>query len=297
MSINSRHATTSRPNPLVTTVFPVASNPPTPTPWSPASRHLAGGTGRPAGAVDSGQLGVGGTAAGRRGRQDHQRQSLAGHLTGADRHPARTQNGPRATELGDAAGAADRPRGLDGLNLAGWGSLRLALPATGDSDASFLAAEAVAAASAPRVPRPPRAPARCSTLVAGQPKLANNSADEAMDTLAEERRPGVGAGARRRHHRTAALPARPSLPDAKSTLAFVAAARARRGRRLPRRCCSAATGSVEEQATAASEFARFLRKPEQLAELAKAGFRADGVKPPTSDVDRLRRAAGDAVGR
>ncbi|HVQ49183.1 MAG TPA: hypothetical protein VMS92_03965, partial [Mycobacterium sp.] len=41
------------------------------------------------------------------------------------------------------------PTALDGLNLAGWGPLRLSLPLSGDSDASYLAAEAVAAAAAP----------------------------------------------------------------------------------------------------------------------------------------------------
>ena len=41
------------------------------------------------------------------------------------------------------------PTALDGLNLPGWGSLRLALPLTGDSDATYLAAEAVATTSAP----------------------------------------------------------------------------------------------------------------------------------------------------
>src|SRR6476646_4483313 len=41
------------------------------------------------------------------------------------------------------------PSALDGLGLPGWGSLRLAMPLAGDSDASYLAAEAVAAASAP----------------------------------------------------------------------------------------------------------------------------------------------------
>jgi hypothetical protein len=40
----------------------------------------------------------------------------------------------------------------------------------------------------------------------------------------------------------------------------------------------------KEQLTAASEFDRFMRKPEQLAELAKAGFRVDGVSPPASPV-------------
>src|SRR5260370_33899807 len=40
----------------------------------------------------------------------------------------------------------------------------------------------------------------------------------------------------------------------------------------------------QEQVSAASEFARVMRKPEQLAELAKAGFRTEGGKPPKSDV-------------
>jgi hypothetical protein len=39
-----------------------------------------------------------------------------------------------------------------------------------------------------------------------------------------------------------------------------------------------------EQASAASEFARFMRKPEQLTALAKAGFRADGAAPQGNDV-------------
>ncbi len=36
--------------------------------------------------------------------------------------------------------------------------------------------------------------------------------------------------------------------------------------------------------TAANAFARFMQKSDQLAELAKAGFRVPGVKPPSSDV-------------
>lgn len=39
---------------------------------------------------------------------------------------------------------------LDGINLPGWGSLKLALPMTGDGDATYLAAEAVASAAAPQ---------------------------------------------------------------------------------------------------------------------------------------------------
>jgi hypothetical protein len=43
-------------------------------------------------------------------------------------------------------------------------------------------------------------------------------------------------------------------------------------------------GLSSEQVSAASEFARFMRKPEQLAQLAKAGFRTEGGTPPKSDV-------------
>ena len=52
----------------------------------------------------------------------------------------------------------------------------------------------------------------------------------------------------------------------------------------------------QEQVAAASEFARFMRKPEQLAELAKAGFRTEGGTPPKSDVTELRAAVGAVVG-
>ncbi|MCV7048944.1 substrate-binding domain-containing protein, partial [Mycobacterium frederiksbergense] len=46
-------------------------------------------------------------------------------------------------------GLQSDPAGLDGLNLPGWGGLKLALPLADNSDAAYLAAEAVAAASAP----------------------------------------------------------------------------------------------------------------------------------------------------
>jgi hypothetical protein len=38
----------------------------------------------------------------------------------------------------------------------------------------------------------------------------------------------------------------------------------------------------QDQVTAASAFARFMHKSDQLANLAKAGFRVEGVKPPSS---------------
>jgi hypothetical protein len=40
----------------------------------------------------------------------------------------------------------------------------------------------------------------------------------------------------------------------------------------------------QDQMSAASAFAHFMHKSDQLAELAKAGFRVEGVKPPSSDV-------------
>src|SRR4029079_7515290 len=41
---------------------------------------------------------------------------------------------------------------------------------------------------------------------------------------------------------------------------------------------------AQEPVTAASVFVRFVRKPEQLAELAKLGFRTDGGQTPKSDI-------------
>ena len=75
------------------------------------------------------------------------------------------------------------PTALDGLNLPGWGSLRLSLPLSGDSDASYLAAEAVAAASAPSGAPANAGAGAVNTLVGGQPKLADNKASTAMDAL------------------------------------------------------------------------------------------------------------------
>jgi hypothetical protein len=47
----------------------------------------------------------------------------------------------------------------------------------------------------------------------------------------------------------------------------------------------------QEQVTAASEFSRFLRKPEQLGELAKLGFRTGAGQTPKSDVTNFAPVA------
>src|SRR5439155_23930670 len=84
---------------------------------------------------------------------------------------------------GTLPGLQANQNALEGLNLPGWGSLRWSLPLSGDSDASYLAAEAVAAASAPAGAPASAGSGAVNTLVGGQPKLADNKASTAMDAL------------------------------------------------------------------------------------------------------------------
>ena len=175
------------------------------------------------------------------------------------------------------------PTALDGLNLPGWGPLRLSLPLSGDSDASYLAAEAVAAASAPAGASASSGTGAVNTLVGGQPKLADNKASTAMDALLSATDPAaapvhaVVTTEQQLFQRAA------SLPDAKNTVASWLPPGPTAIADYPTALLSGNWLS-QEQVSAASEFARFMRKPEQLAELAKAGFRTEGGTPPKSDV-------------
>jgi hypothetical protein len=175
------------------------------------------------------------------------------------------------------------PNALDGLNLQGWGSLRLALPLIDGSDATYLAAEAVAAAAAP-----PGAPATAgagaiSTLISAQPKLADAKQSTALDALLQDGAPAasqvhaVVATEQQIYQRAA------SLPDAKSKLAAWLPSGPPAVADYPTVLLSG-DGLAPEQVTAASEFERSLHKPEALAELSKAGFRVDGATMPKSDV-------------
>jgi hypothetical protein len=175
------------------------------------------------------------------------------------------------------------PSALTGLNLPAWGSLRLSLPTNGNGDAPFLAGEAIAAASVPPGGPPTQGTGAVRALLSAQPKLADNSLAEALNTLLK---PGDVATApvhavitteQQLFHRGQ------SLSDAKNTL----------GSWLPPGPAPVAdyptvllSGSwlSQEQTAAASEFSRFMRKPEQLAKLADAGFRVNGVQPPSSPV-------------
>jgi hypothetical protein len=175
------------------------------------------------------------------------------------------------------------PTALDGLNLRGWGSLRLALPLSGDSDASYLAAEAVAAASA-RAGSPPSAGSGAvNTLVAGQPKLADDKASTAMDALLNATDP-AGAQVHAVVTTEQQLFQRgTSLKDAKNVVASWLPPGPPAMADYPTVLLSGNWLS-QEQVSAASEFARFMRKPEQLGELARAGFRTQGGTMPQSDV-------------
>jgi len=174
------------------------------------------------------------------------------------------------------------PVALD-ANLPGWGSLRLALPVAGASDAAYLAAEAVATTSAPPGAPPTAGLGAVSALLGGQPQLADNTADLAWNALTV-----AGDPAKAPVHAMVTteqqLFARTSaLPDAKTMVAEwipdgpIAVAD------FPT-VLLAGPWLAEEQISAASEFARFMDTPEQLAELAKAGFRATGTTPPGSEV-------------
>jgi len=180
-------------------------------------------------------------------------------------------------------GLQSNPTALDGLGLPGWGSLKLALPRSGDSDAAYLAAEAVAAAAAGAGSPATDGVGAVTTLAAGAPELRADTADAAMDALLSSGDPAaapvhaVAITEQQLFTRAAAL------PDAKNQLA---------GWLPPGPTATADYPTVllagdwlsREQVAAASEFARFMRTPERLSEFEKVGFRTGGGTAPSSDV-------------
>ncbi len=180
-------------------------------------------------------------------------------------------------------GLQTKPDALARLKLPAWGSLRLALPLGGNSDAAYLAGEAVAAGSAPPGAPPTDGSGAVRTLIAGQPRLADNSLAEAMNALL---RPGDPATAP--VHAVVTTEQQlfqrgESLPDAASSLSSWLPPGPAAVANYPTVLLSGPWLS-QDQVTAASAFARFMHKSDQLAELATAGFRVEGVKPPSSDV-------------
>jgi hypothetical protein len=158
-----------------------------------------------------------------------------------------------------------KPDSLAGLGLPKWGSLRLALPLSGNSDAAYLAGEAVAAASVPPGAPPTDGNGAVRRLIGGQPKLADNSLGEALNALLK-----AGDAATAPVHAVVTteqqLFARgQSQSDAGSTLSSWLPPGAAAVADYPTVLLSGSWLS-QEQVTAASEFARFMHKPDQLAE-------------------------------
>ncbi len=175
---------------------------------------------------------------------------------------------------------------LDQLGLPGWGTLRLAVPTEGASDAANLLAEAVASASAPSGAPATDGIGAVTALLAGQPKLDGPTLDTAMTALLD----GGDNGGTNGNAAAAAVHAVAITEQQLFTRANSGSALA--GWRPPGpvpvadfpATLLAGDWVSQEQASAASEFERFLRKPEQLAQLAKAGFRTEGNTPPANDV-------------
>jgi hypothetical protein len=157
------------------------------------------------------------------------------------------------------------------------------VPLDQNSDAAYLAGEAVASAAAPSGSPASAGLSAVSTLVAGAPKLADPNAGTALDALV-----GAGDPATAPVHAVVTTEQRlfqrtSSLSDAKSKVAAWLPPGPTATADFPT-VALAGKWLAQEQIAAASEFARFMRKPEQLGEFAKAGFRAQGANPPANDV-------------
>lgn len=175
------------------------------------------------------------------------------------------------------------PDGLGRLGLPGWGQLRLALPIGGNGDAAFLAGEAVAAGTAPKgAPATDGTPA-VHRLAGAQPQLADSSLAEAMNVLLRQGDPAAAPVHAVVTTEQQLFTRAQSLSDPSRSLGSWLSAGPVPVADYPT-VLLAGSWLSQEQVSAASEFARFARKPDQLAELAKAGFRVEGVASPSSEV-------------
>lgn len=182
------------------------------------------------------------------------------------------------------------PAAMNALKLPGWGTLKLVLPTQSNGDSASLAAEAVAAATAPAGAPATSGMSGVNTLFHGQPKLDDSELGSALDALLNASDPATAPVHAVATTEQQLFQRATSVDNVKSTLA---------GWLPPGPTASSDYPTVllagdwleKEQVTAASEFARYLRKPEQLAELAKAGFRAEGTTPPSSDVTSFSQVA------
>ncbi|MFC7449961.1 substrate-binding domain-containing protein [Rhodococcus daqingensis] len=180
------------------------------------------------------------------------------------------------------------PNALQGLGLAGWGPLRLAMPTGLGSDPSALAAEAVAAAVSGAGAGPvteeqaASAPvgAALGSLALGSaaafPSAPDNPATtaDALAALAAQPDPKAGAV-----HAVAVTEQQlyAAEPDTNALTAYLPAGATPVA---DHPAAIIATGWVDEaRRGAAAEFADYLRRPEQAPVLRDAGFRVDGKSP------------------
>ncbi|MGH3956882.1 MAG: hypothetical protein ACRDTI_22890 [Mycobacterium sp.] len=197
--------------------------------------------------------------------------------------PRMRQAIPTDKSWADLPALQNVPNSLDGFGLPGWGSLRLALPSSGNADAAQLAAEAVAAASVRPGDSPELGAGAAASLTAAAPKLPANNLSDAMGALLDGgEQPGavvhsVVTTEQQLYARTR------NNGDAKKVVAAWLPAGATPIADYPTVQLDGAWLS-EEQHTAASQFARFLGDKDQLKDLAAAGFRAEGADLPSSDV-------------
>ncbi len=175
------------------------------------------------------------------------------------------------------------PTSLEAMNLPGWGSLRLALPTGGAGDAAYLAAEAVATSSAPPGAAPTAGLGAASALLGGQPRLADNGVDEAWNALVTPTDPAASPVHAVVMIEQQLFTRATSVSDAKNIVAEWIPAGPVALADFPT-VLLAGPWLSDEQVSAASEFARFMGKPEQLEVLAKAGFRAEGTTNAANDV-------------
>ncbi|GAB3225595.1 hypothetical protein [Mycolicibacterium hippocampi] len=197
--------------------------------------------------------------------------------------PPQLQEALGQQNWGTLPGLQADPASLDGLGMPGWGGLRAAMPLTQDSDAAYLAAEAVAAAAAPTGAPASAGLGAVSTLIGAAPELADPTAATAMDALVNAPDPATAPVHAVVTTEQQLFERASALPDATAKLAAWLPPGPTAMADFPT-VLLAGDWLTQEQVTAASEFARFIRKPEQLGDLATAGFRVDGVAPPPSDV-------------
>jgi hypothetical protein len=187
-------------------------------------------------------------------------------------------------------GLQNDPGSLDARNLPGWGTLRLALPATGAADANYLVAEAVAAATAPPNTPPTAGLPAVSALLAGQPRLPSSSAAAAWEALTAAGDPAAAPVHAVAMTEQQLFAKSNQLANAADTVAQWFPTGPVPLADYPTVLLSG-PWLADEQVAAASEFARFLRKDSQLAELAEAGFRPEGVTPEGNGVVEFPKLA------